>query len=102
MISVTRFASVGQGIAGDVGDVIVRQAVDRLFAPSGSGHKPGAPQHSQVLRGEGLRHVESVDELVDASRALRQLEDDGEAVGGPESSQEFARLVEACRLNGGT
>lgn len=102
MISVTRFASVGQGIAGDVGDVIVRQAVDGLFAPSGSGHKPGAPQHSQVLRGEGLRHVESVDELVDAARTLRQLEDDGEAVRRSESSQELTRLVEAGRLNGGT
>jgi len=61
MISVTRFASVGQGIAGDVGDVIVRQAVDGLFASSGSGNKSDAPQHSQVLRGEGLGHVESVD-----------------------------------------
>jgi hypothetical protein len=95
MMPVTRFASVGYCIAGDVGDVIVRQAVDGLFAPSGPGHKPDAPQHSQVLRGEGLRHVESVDELVDAARTLRQLEDDGEAVGRPESSQEFARLVEA-------
>jgi hypothetical protein len=102
MMPVTRFASVGQGIAGDVGDMIVRQAVDGFFPPSGSGNQPDAPQHSQVLRGEGLRHVESVDELVDAARTLRQLEDDGEAVGRPESSKEFARLVEACRLNGGT
>ena len=102
MISVTRFASVGQGIAGDVGDVVVGQAVDGLFAVSRAGNKSDAPEHSQVLRGEGLRHVESVDELVDAARTLRQLEDDGEAVRRSESSQELTRLVEAGRLNGGT
>jgi hypothetical protein len=102
MMPVTCFPSVGQGIAGDVGDVVVRQVVDGLFAPSGAGNKSDAPQHTQVLRGEGLRHVESVDELVDAARTLRQLEDDGEAEGRPERSQEFACLVEACRVNGGT
>ena len=61
MLPVTCFTSVGQGIAGDMGDVIVRQAVDGLFASSGSGNKSDAPQDSQVLRGEGLGHVESVD-----------------------------------------
>jgi hypothetical protein len=102
MMPVTGLTSVRQGIAGNVGDVVVGQAVDGLFAASRTGNKSDAPEHSQVLRGEGLRHVESVDELVDAARTLRQLEDDGEPVWRAQSSQELARLVEACRLNGGT
>jgi hypothetical protein len=50
MMPVTGFTSVRQGIAGDVGDVVIRQAVDGLLAAARTGHKSAAPEHSQVLR----------------------------------------------------
>ena len=96
------FASVGQGVACDVGDVIVGQVIEGLFAATGSGNQPVAPEHSQVLRREGLRDIQRVHQLMDAPGTSRQLEDDCQPVGRAQRPQQLAGIVKARRLKPGT
>jgi hypothetical protein len=64
------FAGVGEGVFRDVGDVVVGEVVDDFAAAALGGDEAGGAQGLQVLRDEGLRDREGVDELVDAAWGL--------------------------------
>ena len=62
-------------------------------------HDAGHPQHPQVLRDQGLRRAEDVDELVYASdTAARQLGDDRDPQRRRQRAQQLAGGGEALVL----
>jgi hypothetical protein len=61
---------VGEGVFRDVRDVVVGEVVDDFAASALGGDEAGGTQGLEVLRDEGLRDREGVDELVDAAWGL--------------------------------
>lgn len=64
------------GVADDVGDVVVGERVDDFLAPPFGAQQPRRPQHPEVLGHQGLTESEVVHELVDARRPVGQPFDD--------------------------
>jgi hypothetical protein len=49
---------MGEGVAGDSGDVLVSERVGDLFATTGSMRQARRAQYPQMLRDQGLRDPE--------------------------------------------
>lgn len=78
----------------DVAQMVVDEAVvDLASGPLACDDACGL-EDAQVLADQWLRHLERVDEFVDAPRGLPQLQDDRDADGRCQRSQQFARRVE--------
>lgn len=80
---------MGEGIAGDVGNVLVCQCVRRLLASPGGDGEAGLPKDAEVLGGERLGDAELRDQLMDAARPVRQLEHDRQSVRGAQRPQQL-------------
>ena len=83
------------GVAHDVGDVVVPQGVDDLAAAPAADDQVGGAQDPQVLAHERLRHAEGVDEVVDAALARRSARGAAPTrTGRREGAEELGGLVE--------
>jgi hypothetical protein len=72
-----------------VRDVGVCDLVGDLLAAPGATNDVGTPQDSEVLGDQGLRHVQTLDELVDAEWAFGvQGDDDGDTHRGREGLEQ--------------
>jgi hypothetical protein len=85
---------VGDGVEGDVHDVLVGDGVGDLAAAAAAGEHVGVLEDLEVLGNERLAGAEGRDEVVDAAFAVADLEDDGEAEGVGEGLQEFGRRIQ--------
>ena len=63
------------GVADNVGHVVVGELVGNLASAAHALDEIGAAQYSQVLADERLRKAETVDEFVDAAFAVGELGD---------------------------
>jgi hypothetical protein len=75
---------VSDGVADDVGDVIVDELIGDFGRPSRGRDQPDLAEHLEVLGQQRLadlasRATQGVGELVHATRACSQLQDDGES-----------------------
>jgi hypothetical protein len=77
------------GIAHDVGHVIVAQEVGDLPTTPLGPYKASRPQDPEVLRGQWLGDAERLDELVNASGAVLELDHDRQSVRAGEGAQQF-------------
>jgi hypothetical protein len=72
------FLSVLERVSCDVGDMVVREGIDDLPTLPIAAHEAHAAQDTQVLRDDGLGGLDAIDQLVDASWTVRELQDQGE------------------------
>jgi len=65
------------GVAHDVGDVMVGEGIHNLFAAALGRQEPTRSEHPQVLGNKRLADAERLDELVHAVRFMVERFDDG-------------------------
>ena len=84
-------------VGGDMGHVVVGEAVRHLTTSSGPADESGTAKHAEVLGHQGLRDARGSDELVYATLTLRELGDDGQADRVPEGTKESGGLLQGLQ-----
>lgn len=86
------------GVADDVGDVVVGEGVHDLLALALGTEQAGVAEHPQVLGDEGLVEAESLGDLVDAPRPGGEQIDDRHAMRVGQRLQQIGSGDESARL----
>lgn len=86
------------GVADDVGDVVVGEGVHDLLALALGAEQAGVAEHPQVLGDEGLVEAESLGDLVDAPRPGGEQIDDRHAMRVGQRLQQIGSGDESARL----
>ena len=96
---------MGDRVEHDVGQMVIDEVVFDLAAAAFADHHPGGLEDAQMLADQGLRHVEGIDEFMDATARGVQLQHDGDPHGGGQCAQQVAVSVQGpagqARTNGG-
>jgi len=85
---------VGDGVAHDVGDVVVGEGVHDFLAATLGAHQVHRPEDPQVLRDEWLLDVERLDEFVDALRSVLEDGDDSQSQAVTEGPEQRGSVLE--------